>query len=439
MNSASVHNSLSTRMGADQQRRGMRLAYCGQAVGVVLVQLLVNSAFGILLVKHLGGSDVQAMMLVTFYMLSRILQIPVSILVPPWIGKRFMLWCFSINGLMIMAGLAVTFFPIEGMPKVKIFLLLIALGFAVQMSGYTFWFPLLHDVVPDSQRGRFFGKMRAIWSSSTFVAVVLIGLFMGESPPIWKFQVVLAVGLVLYFARNIFLIRLPEGRSVTANTDYADWKSYVKQILSSREVLIFCGYYSLLMFCAGFLGTPLVLYMKEKGFPVCENMIIFGFTTLGSVLSLFLAGELTDRIGTKRVFLIAHLVLCAVSLGVVKIGGMPKHQAEYLMPIAMILSGGMIAMSGVACSAQMFHLAPDRGRAFFMSLSMVVMTVGFGFSPLLAGYIFQTVPDNWVMVIQGVSLDIFQTMLFAAGMSMLVLISLLVFVEDVRPRSVPST
>jgi MFS family permease len=418
-----------------QQRTGMRLAYLGQATGAILPQLLIQSAFGVLFIKHLGGSDFQAMLLGSLLLLPRILQIPISLLVPPSAGKRFMLRCWIANGLAIAAILVITSLPIEGEAKVPFILLFTMIGAVVSVSGATFWFPLLHDVVPDDQRGRFFGKMRTIWNSTTFAAILITAAFLGNNPSLWRFQVVLAVGLALYFTRNVFIARLPEGRSHAANNDYANWKQYVRHILSRREVLIFCGYYSLLACCMGFLSTPLVLYMKQMGFPMRDNIIIFGFSTLGKVLSLLLAGVLTDRIGTKRVFLVAHIVLCAVCFSVVKIGWLPTDQARYLMPIAMMISGGMLAMAGVACTAQLFHLAPDRGRAFFMSLTMILLTAGTALSPILVGYIRQSVPDTWTTFLVGMHFDIFQLMLSAAGLAMLALIVLLIFVEDIRPET----
>ncbi len=162
-------------------------------------------------------------------------------------------------------------------------------------------------------------------------------------------------------------------------------------------------------------------------------MIVFGFSTLGKVFSLLLAGILTDRLGTKRVFFTAHIVLCAVCFLVVKIGWLPADQAKCLMPLAMIISSGMAAMAGVACTTQIFHLASDRGRAFFMSLATILTMAGSALSPMLAGYIRQSVPDVWATSFVGLRLDIFQVMLGAAGLALLVLIILLAFIEDIRP------
>ena len=261
-----MNESTTIPLTEKQQRTGMRLAYLGQGTGAILPQLLIQSAFGVLLIKHLGGSDFQAMLLGSLLLLSRILQIPISLLVPPSAEKRFMLRCWLVNGFAMAVILAITFLPIEGEIKVISILVFTLIGGIASVNGATFWFPLLQDVVPDNQRGRFFGKMRTIWNSTTLAAILSTGMFLGNNSSLWRFQVVIAVGLVLYFTRNIFIARLPEGRTQVADSDYANWKQYVKNILSRREVLIFCAYFSLFGFCTGFLSTPLVLHMKQMGF-----------------------------------------------------------------------------------------------------------------------------------------------------------------------------
>jgi MFS family permease len=417
-----------------QQRHGMRMAYLGQAFGTIQAQILMGSAIGVLLIKHLGGSDLQAMLLVPLLLSARVLQIPISLHVRPSKGKRFMLNCWLVNGLAVASAIGVTGLPIPNQTKILLMVGLFAAGGIVQMCGLTFWLPLLHDIVPERMRGRFFGRLRTIWSATSFVAMLLAGLFLGKEPELWRFQVVLGGALGLYLMRNLFIAHLPEP-DLHADDNYSDWKRYVKHILSRREVIVFCVYFSLLSFAAGFLNTPLVLYMKHMGFNVSDNVIVFSFRTVGQMCTLLVAGWLADRIGTKRVFLIAHLGLCAVCVAVIGIGYLPLSQAFLPMLVAMIASGAMLAMAGVACTAQLFHLAPDHGRAFFMSLAMILVTYGAALSPILAGAI-QEYAANLTLTIGTIQFDAFQIMLGAAAAGMLLLLIFLASVEDIRnPRS----
>ena len=83
----------------------------------------------------------------------------------------------------------------------------------------------------------------------------------------------------------------------------------------------------------------------SMGFKTGENVLVFGCSTLGRILCLLIAGVLTDRLGTKKVFFISHVGLCAVCFAVVGIGFLPAASAKALMPVAMMVSGAMLAMA----------------------------------------------------------------------------------------------
>jgi len=414
----------------------MRLAYAGQAVGAAMPQLFIQSAFGALLIKQFGGTDFQAMLLPAAFMLTRALQVPISLRIDPAGGKRFMLWCWAAAGaVMVVATLTLPALLRRGTVLAWGMVVAGTLTAALMWAGSTFWFPLLHDVIPPRRRGRFFGKLRAIWSTSVLLAVVAIALFLGEHPRTWQFQVAVVALTGLYCLRNFFIARVPVPRRVASGgSDYRDWRRYVKRILRRRETLVFFGYFTARAFCAGFLAQPLVLYMKSMGFPAAQNMLTFGGRTVGSILMLLLAGALVDRVGTRPVFLITHLLMCMLGAAVVGIGALGLAWARVLLPAAMIAAGATYAMAGVACTAQLFHLAPDRGRAFFLSLSMVLIYIGGAMAPLTAGWILNAVPPGWTLAIAGTGFDVYQVMIASAAIAMLAVMALLPAIDNVHPR-----
>jgi MFS family permease len=367
-------------------------------------------------------------------LLARAVQIPVSMRVAPGNGHRFMLrlW-FAATVIMVLAFALPTIWA-GGVGMVEIFLVLFGLGVIVSSAGGAFWFPMLHDLVPVHRRGRFFGRLRATWTGIGFSVVLTSGFFLGKNPDIWQFQVIFGVALVMYCLRIYFVAKIPTGNSLSGELDYDNWRHYVRSLFRQKPLVIFLGYYCILGFCMGFLSQPLVLYMKARGFPAKDNIIIFSFTTLGAILANLFAGSLVDRFGTKRIFLVAHLILCLTCFAVVGIGMGPNAYAMFLLPAAMVVSGGTIAASGVACTAQLLHLIPNRGRAFYFSLAMIVTFLGVAISPLLVGYILDIVGDGWQAAVGNVTLDIFQVLLLSAGVLTLTAIVLLYLVQNVHPN-----
>ncbi|MCP4196384.1 MAG: hypothetical protein GY762_04465, partial [Proteobacteria bacterium] len=144
-----------------ENMRFMRNAYFGQSLGVVLYMLFIRSAFGTLFIKHLGGSDAIAMWVLAIAGLSPLIQIPVSLIVHPSRGKRFLLTGWAFFGvLMGIAALVPTLVANTGAALGLVVFFLVA-AMVVNLAATTFWFPLLHDIIPEDFRGRFFGKLRA--------------------------------------------------------------------------------------------------------------------------------------------------------------------------------------------------------------------------------------------------------------------------------------
>lgn len=416
----------------DQQTRGMRSVYWAASAGSIYYVLASGSAVSVLFIKELGGSDFQAMLPASLLLLTRIIQLPASMKIAPGRGKRFMVNCWHVaTGLLGLAFL-LPFVLGKGQLSVISFLVLFSIASAISASGGVFWFPLLHDIVPVHTRGRFFGKMRSIWNVVSVAAVLAAGAFLGKNPDLWQFQIIFLITLVLFAGRSFIVRKMPTGNSLAGELEFDDWRHYIKGLLKQRALLIFLAYYGVLGFFMGFLGQPLVLYIRHRGFPADDNIFIYCFSNFGTIASLFVAGVLVDKLGTKRIFLATHLVLCVVCFFVVFVGTMSQAATMYLLPVALVFAGGMIAASGVACTAQMFHLVPDRGRAFFMSLSWIVIFIGRALSPLCIGGILGWCGEDWTITLFSAQWDIFQFILAVAGIMMLSAVSLLYFIQEVK-------
>ncbi len=412
----------------------MRYAVAAQSLGMILPSVFFASAFGTLFIKKMGGTDSQAMFLMAAFGLSRILQIPVSLLIPPIHGKKTLLTCYILFGVLMAAVLALSIWLETGEASVRILTVVICVALAIRNCGGTFWFPMLHDLVPAERRGRFFGKMRAVWRTTGFATVLLCSMLLGPEGSLGQFRIAIACMIALSLVSNLLFAKIPANRStVIDDAAYGNWRDHIRRILRRREVLSFAGYFILLGFAMGFLAQPLVLYVESLGFSPRANLAISGCSMLGAVLALLIAGKLVDRLGTKRMFLTAHLAIFVLCIVTIVAGTLPRGAATILLPATLVVFGATGAIAGLACTAQLFHLAPDRGRAFFMSLGMIVMLVGPSMAPLTAGLVLRAVPANQVVNILGLHLNVFQVMLALASIGLLATIGLLHFVQDVRP------
>jgi hypothetical protein len=314
-----------------------------------------------------------------------------------------------------------------------IFLAFVIAGLSCQHAGSTFWWPLLHDVVPEEQRGLFFGILRTIWQLVLFVAVLSAGAFLGSSPPLWKFQAVLCLAIALMLCRNFFVARIPERNNYDAGLEDPDWKAHLSRTLKDRRSMLFFGYFTFLTFFANFFHLPIVLYMNNRlHFSVDNNTMIFGFKILGMVLALFFVGKAVDRIGTKRVFLSSQLLLCVVAFGLVVLGVTDSAYTRTIMVALLILSGATIASGGLAATTQVFHLAPVEGRPLFMNIYNLFFMAGYSLAPITVGLIVERVSADWSLGVGSWQLGVYEVLFAFSGLMLLVGTSLLLGVEDMR-------
>ncbi len=136
--------------------------------------------------------------------------------------------------------------------------------------------------------------------------------------------------------------------------------------------------------------TPLwAIYQRHDGYSTIAVTVAFAAYAVGVIVSLFLAGHLSDRWGRRRVLLpailleagAAALFLTSTSLEVVI--------------VARVLSGlgvGMITATATAHLSELHAMArPAAGRARADLVSTVANLGGFAFGPLVAGLLAQYV------------------------------------------------
>ncbi|MFP4026779.1 MAG: MFS transporter [Candidatus Brocadiia bacterium] len=416
-----------------QKKAGMLHAHIGQSTGLLVRKFLVSTSVGPLFVKAMGGSDVQAMLLGGVVWGGTLLRIPISLNIPQSRGKDFMLKLWGIAAVLYLLALAIPSLMGTGTITAWLFLLLAVGGLYCQHAGTTFWWPLLHDVVPEQQRGEFFGILRTIWQLVLFCAVLAAGLFLGADPPLWKFQVVLITAIALMVCRNFFVARIPERQNYSAEVEKVHWKVSLKQIFNNRPAMLFFAYFAIFTFFVNFFHLPVVLYMNNRlNFSVSNNTMIFGFKILGMVLALFLVGRTVDKIGTKRVFVASHLLSCIVAFAIIVIGIAGGSHTKPLMIAILVLSGTTVASAGLAATAQVFHLAPVGGRALFMNSFAVCLMAGYSLAPTTAGLIIDLAPDGWALQLWNYEFSIYETLFGLSGIMLVLGLFLLRGVDDMK-------
>lgn len=119
---------------------------------------------------------------------------------------------------------------------------------------------------------------------------------------------------------------------------------------------------------------------------------VTGYTlALSAVIPL--AGWLTDKFGSKQIFL---LTITLFTLGSVLCGIAQTPEQLIIFRILQGLGGGMVAPIGMA---MVFRLAPPERRGSIMGLLGIPMLMAPAFGPVLSGWLVDSVSWHWIFII----------------------------------------
>ncbi|PPH35904.1 MFS transporter [Rathayibacter sp. AY1E3] len=159
--------------------------------------------------------------------------------------------------------------------------------------------------------------------------------------------------------------------------------------------------------------TPLYpLYQQLDGFPPFVITVVFAAYAVGVIVSLYLAGHVSDSLGRRRVLLIAVLV-SAVSAVLFSL----TTEVPGLI-VARFVNGVSIGMLTATATAHLGELRararPDENTIVAASISGAVNLGGLSLGPLLGGVFAEFLPDPLLLPHQ-----VFLVALLVAGLALL--------------------
>ncbi len=298
------------------------------------------------------------------------------------LGKKFIGnigLIFQLIGFSLIS--AIGFFP------EKYLILGISLGIAAFGAGQAMnvgsWYALIHPIIPENVRGRFFGLLRLTWQSVSFF-FMLIAIYILENYHSLKlFQAVLSLITILMAIRILFYRRIPElDRKVP---DKISLMKTTLNVISIPEYLPFCAYCFLLTLFTG--ACPQIFNLIEKDvlqFSEAEIVFIGNLLILGSLAGFFIGGRLVDRIGTKYVFLLCHFGFgTIIFLFLLR----DTFQFDYIVIVGTltILFGFVQAASSIAMTSETLVIIPELNKSLAVGLWFTLFSGGTGLSGILSG------------------------------------------------------
>lgn len=278
--------------------------------------------------------------------------------------KKLIVTCALLQSLTWIPILSVSLLPFDRSTLHGVLLVSVIFYHVLGNLGSPAWNGLIGDLVPENQRGSFFGFRNAVMNLGTLVSLFVAGIVL------YLFQQY-SVGLNGYlflfgiagFCRLLSSFYLSKYEDIPAIIDKKDWFSFWEFIkVSPRSNFArFVWCYSLMLGAVN-LAAPIIpiLLLREFHFSYIQYASILGTQILFQFLTMHRWGALSDHYGNKRI-----LTVCGFAISIIPFLWMISSDFWYLLAIH---TWGGIFWAGYSQGAANFLFdavsPPKRSRCF---------------------------------------------------------------------------
>ncbi len=328
--------------------------------------------------------------LISFMPLSTLMVVFTVPLVMSWGSKKLMFnaWMFRnlISCTVFLMPFAIYHYGLKyGWYVLMVSTLLFCIIRAIGAGG---WFPWIHEVVPQEQRGLYFSMEVA---QTHFVNVLVIlgqGFFLSRDPSVNQFLIIYAIGIVSGLISLAWMRRVPGGAAVVELDDpaHAGVTGY-RRMLRDKPYIRFILVAVLCFSSNSWLGSALILYMRDiLAMPSNAIMATVAASSAGILLTIRAWGRFAEHSGSGTAMflsLLGHGVASLACLGVFP-GG---KWAIPVLVIAQVAASVFNAAMWISAHRAMLNYVPFTGRVAYTNFWTVGTAIALGVTPILVGQI----------------------------------------------------
>jgi len=195
--------------------------------------------------------------------------------------------------------------------------MIVQLGNNIATAAYSGVIP---DLVPENQRGRASGYMALMSQGGTLVGAIGCGKLLGSSPEMVKYAV---LAMFLVGAALVTMFGIKEN-ALPARPPRLEWIPYLKSLWINPKVypdfawvwitraLVMLGFYGILPFVNFYFVDVIGVKSQEEAGGIAS--MLTGLILVAASLSAVYGGNLSDRIGRKKVVYIANSMIALMCI-----------------------------------------------------------------------------------------------------------------------------
>jgi len=247
------------------------------------------------------------------------------------------------------------------------FLIILAIGHLFGAISGVAWLSWISDLVPETHRGRFFGKRNMIIGVAVLSITMLGGKFIDVfGDPIWAFQILFVAAIIAGAISITYLQRIPE----PASPPPVQKENYFRTIFlpvkdhNFRMLLLFAMMWS---FSVNFAAPFFIVYkIKELHLSYTFVAFLISLNSFFDLLGMRFWGRFSDKVGNRPV-----MILCSFFATFLPFGWLWTSADSFsiylLLPMLQIIGGFFWAGMNLASVNMLFGLAPSENKAVYFS------------------------------------------------------------------------
>ncbi|MFA7235374.1 MAG: MFS transporter [Phycisphaeraceae bacterium] len=389
-------------------RRSMRRILWAWAFGATWMYIVMGAA-ATEYARQLGVSPFGFGVLAALPFIGAFTQLPVSILIERYGGRKFIFMSTGIIG-------RVLWLPLAAIPWVlpqRYWSVALLTGMSVAMlltqMGVPAWLSWAADIIPPRVRGRYFSWRIRLGQAVGILVSLAVGLGMDYADTLDPAYVRVAISLAYVFAAVMgvcdYLMHVAVPSPPESPRPDHSIRHLVFTPLADKNFRRFLGFTFTLTFSIGYIGQFVNLYLLDvvvKDLPnkyFVMNVMMVAIPLLCYVLSVGFWGKLIDRFGKRPVAILSGLM--TVNGAVAWVFVTPEHwMLGYLVVLLVTTAWPGLDLANFNI---LLGLSESRGGerigSAYVAINSVVVAIAGTLSGLFGGAVAESLGADWRIVI----------------------------------------
>ena len=259
------------------------------------------------------------------------------------------------------------------------------------------WNSLMGDLVPENERGRYFGRRNLITGFVAFISIFTGGMILNYVPNKTSFLGYGIIFLTAGIARLVswyYMKKMYEPEYTPKKDYFFTLTNFVKRMFrKDNNFGQFVLLYSFMMLAVMIAGPFFTVYMlRDLGFSYLEFTIIMATSAFTTFITMTYWGKYSDVFGNKKV-----LTATGLMMPIIPILWLFSHNMYYLI-IVQCISGFVWAGFNLSAANFIFDTTSPEKRATCVAYFNIFNGIGIFIGATLGGILATVITWKWIFV-----------------------------------------